>query len=95
MTYDWIQNAGLLVALGLVVWLWVRLGRVEARLDKMCYVVGVDMGTGKDTSVTYRKEAPDDAPKCSMCGNTRRGGQFYCDDCYAALCPEEAPDGQD
>ena len=34
MTYELIQNAGLLVALGLVVWLWVRLGRVEARMEK-------------------------------------------------------------
>ena len=56
MTYEWIQNAGLLVALGLVVWLWVRLGRVEARLENMRYVVGV-------------KEAPTSQiePTCSTC----------------------------
>jgi len=33
MTYELIQNAGLLIALGLVVWLWRRLGLVEARLE--------------------------------------------------------------
>jgi len=59
VTCELIQNVGLLIALGLVVWLWVRLGRVEARLDDMRYVIGVDLGAGKDTSATYRKEAPD------------------------------------